>query len=969
MLLSENHIKRLKKLSGISVLEEADNRETIIKKIGLSASIANMAHELSDKYSIWIANTFKDKYINNARIFQGMDQAIKDEVVKQITAGRVNPSIEKDMASNFRAMDGEYRHILDWLRGRNNPPIRETDQIDFKTLTFEEAKQRSESWHAELARLEAGAIKDEQGDIVINFPDGFYWIRLNKSVCDAEAKAMGHCGRARGMLYSLRRERYPYVTVDLDQGVIGQIKGRANTKPKSTYHKYIIALLLNPSIGVKYLHSTYQPHTDFNLNDLTDEQLVEISNRKPTLFGYATEAIKRLPAETINTMLRHAPLVFKGMNQTGLWSPEQLDFIVSHIPSILEAQLGILRTLNEQQISNVLKGHPESFRDILWESIVSWTQEHTNYILSHKPELFNLQKIENLKPAGKISDAQIDWIINNNPKLLAGQSPFMLLKFTKPQLKKIAEGYPETFAQLLASPFKQEDMSNSAIDSEIISMLIRKITPNSDRDGRSFYEYFSRLPNDMVTFDHLKYILEHYADTFFIRNMDRYFNNTNIIADAPKLIQYILDNNNMLSLLSTNQVSIENWPFTEKQKEFIVKTQLEGDVNILDDEDLSKMKFSKKQIEKLIKELPELFDPTKQDYDKLGITAKGIEYIVSKSPGTIPEKKVDEMLSNDEMKSLFKKNPEWTDAVYLLAKYMGYDGVKKLKESLSGGFKPEYVEILYDDWQDEALGNLFDNPDSIKRIANYELDFYGYDFKYSDIKNNFDDLSVENLAYVQYLLKKAFTSQKEGLYKDKKEEINRAVMAMSADDMADVIDDPDEFKEKHKIEDHDEHILDELQNAFVRATEDAQQSADESEYWELYTKPVEEFFGKPDWKEMEVKKFDKETGKEKMEKRHFLKFKMSYGEFLDLLKDYEEYNSSDDDYSIRLKDGKIYPADIISGAFTQRDENLKFEEPYHGVNGDINKDDLNERFGERLYDELSDELKDAKVVVKKKKKA
>lgn len=970
MLLSENHIKRLQKLSGISVLEEADNRETIIKKIGLPKIIADMAHELSDKYSIWIANTFKEKYLRTARLFHGMDQAIKDAIVDQITSGqKLSPNIEKDMVSNFRAMEGEYRHILDWLRGRNNPPVMETDQINFKTLTFEEAKQRSEQWHAELARLAAGAIQDEQGDIVINFPDGFYWIRLNKSVCDAEAKAMGHCGRARGMLYSLRRERYPYVTVDLDDGVIGQIKGRANTKPKSTYHKYIIAFLLNPSIGVKYLHSTYQPHTDFNLNDLTDEQLIEIANRKPTLFQRADEALKRLPAETISTMLRNIPQVFNGISQTGLWNPEQLEFITSHSPAILEGQPGVLMVLNGQQISNVLNGHPEAFNEVAWNGIPEWTPSHTGFVLTHKPEMMDRQKIEHLKPAGKITDEQIEWIINNDPKIISKQNPLILLTFAKPQLKKIAKDYAPSFAKLLADRFKQEDMDASAIDSEIISTLIQNLNPET-REGDEFYQNFYRLPKDKITYGHLKYILENYPYTFMKRGMDAYFNHPNVIEKAPELIQYILDNllGNLRYATSGSFKRIEHWPLTEKQKQFIIDKQINGDIDILEVQELDKMKFSKKQIEKLIKELPELFDPNKQDYDKLGITAKGIEYIVSKSPGTIPEKKVDEMLGEDEMKSLFKKNPDWTDAIYLRAKYLGYDGVKNLKESSSGGFKPDYVEILYDDWQDEALGNLFDKPDVIKDIANYELNFYGYDYKYSDIKNNFDDLNAENLAYVQYLLKKAFTSQKEGLYSDKKNDIKRAVTALSADEMADVIDDPDEFKEKHGIEDHDEFILDELQSAFVRATEDAQQSADENEYWKLFSGPVEEFFGKPGWKDKKVKKFDKETKKEKMEDKQFLQFKMGYGEFLDMLKDYEEYNSSDDEYSVRLSDGLIHPADIISGAFTQRDEPLKYNEPYYGVSGDINKDDLNERFSDHLYDELSDQLKDAKVVVKKKKK-
>jgi hypothetical protein len=757
MILSENYTKRLKKLSGMSILVEADNRQTIIKKIGLPEEIANWAHALSDKYSIWIANSFKEKYIKDARLFHGMDDVVKDEILKQIRSGKsINTKIVRDMYSNASAMAGEYRHILDWLMGRNNPPVRETDTINFKTLTFDEAKQRSESWHEELARLQSGQIKDEQGDVVMTFPDGFYWIRLNKSVCDAEAKAMGHCGRGRGILYSLRRDKYPYVTVDLEDGVIGQIKGRANTKPKPEYHKYIIPFILNPAIGVKYLKSTYRPDTDFNINDLSEEQLIDISNKKPLLFSFSEQAIKRLSPEARNNILRKNPQVFKGIDQRDFWTPEQLDFILSNAPSILEGQ-GFLMSLNEKQISDVLKIHPILLRDFNWTGISSWTQAHTGYMLSHNPEFLDYQKIEDLKTAQKISDKQIDWIFDNNPKIFAGQSPTMLLKFNKKQLMKIAEESPESFIKLLDTPFKDENMKSSAIDSEIISILIRNINRET-RGFDKFYEQLWRIPSEHITGEHLKYILETYPDVFIRRKMDRGFDNPETkeatLFDNPKIkestlsmVKYILDN--MFEKLNYNSgapyfENIEHWPLTEKQKDFLIGKQIEGETDVLERQDLYKMNLTKKQVERLVKKAPSIFNPEDQDFEKLGITAKGIIHIISESPGTIPEKKVDEMLSNDEMKALFKKNPNWTNAVYLVGKYSGYNGVKGLKESLSGGFKPDHVEILYDDWQDEALAELFDDPGAIKRIANYELDFYGYDYKYDDIDGSFSDLNAEH---------------------------------------------------------------------------------------------------------------------------------------------------------------------------------------------------------------------------------
>jgi hypothetical protein len=48
---------------------------------------------------------------------------------------------------------------------------------------------------------------------------------------------------------------------------------------------------------------------------------------------------------------------------------------------------------------------------------------------------------------------------------------------------------------------------------------------------------------------------------------------------------------------------------------------------------------------------------------------------------------------------------------------------------------------------------------------------------------------------------------------------------------------------------------------------------------------------------------------------------------------------------------------------------LEINEPYYGVQGDINKEDLNDSFSDKLFEEseLSSLLDKAKVVVKNKK--
>ena len=64
---------------------------------------------------------------------------------------------------------------------------------------------------------------------------------------------MGHCGSGEGILYSLRKDKHPHLTGDVDRGSLIQLRGRANTKPKAEYHSYIVDFLLNDEVGISEL--------------------------------------------------------------------------------------------------------------------------------------------------------------------------------------------------------------------------------------------------------------------------------------------------------------------------------------------------------------------------------------------------------------------------------------------------------------------------------------------------------------------------------------------------------------------------------------------------------------------------------------------------------------------------------------------------------------------------------------------
>lgn len=136
--------------------------------------------------------------------------------------------------------------------------------------------------------------------IIKQFPHDYYWVNLKKTSCRLEADAMGHCGnsaanRSYETVLSFRKlvkrgkdEKNwlwePHLTFILDtrDGFLGEMKGRANEKPTDEYHKYIVALLLDPMIkGIR--GGGYEAQNNFHLDDLQPEVREKLFDKKPIL--------------------------------------------------------------------------------------------------------------------------------------------------------------------------------------------------------------------------------------------------------------------------------------------------------------------------------------------------------------------------------------------------------------------------------------------------------------------------------------------------------------------------------------------------------------------------------------------------------------------------------------------------------------------------------------------------------------
>jgi hypothetical protein len=122
-----------------------------------------------------------------------------------------------------------------------------------------------------------------------------HWFDLGVGACEDEGKAMGHCGnvpsRVEGdKLLSLRTKHKiknqiyhePHLTFVVNNGFLGEMKGRGNTKPSKEYHQDIANLLKNPNIkGV--IGGGHSSKNNFEFNDLSPELQREVKEANPDL--------------------------------------------------------------------------------------------------------------------------------------------------------------------------------------------------------------------------------------------------------------------------------------------------------------------------------------------------------------------------------------------------------------------------------------------------------------------------------------------------------------------------------------------------------------------------------------------------------------------------------------------------------------------------------------------------------------
>ena len=207
MILSESYKKRLSELAGI--INEADNRKVIVDKIGLSQEMADWTHNISEKYSIWIANQIKKFNLD-------------------------------------KASESDFRKILDWKKVNQ--------EVNLNKFDFESALNTSNQWHQEQFKVQD--IKLRNKDVFLK-TGPYFWVQLTtKEDCAEEGLSMGHCIGGDGhapriadgtyKAFSMRdSNNQPHITIEIDpKGRIIEFKGKENKIPNEKYLPYAFEFLL-----------------------------------------------------------------------------------------------------------------------------------------------------------------------------------------------------------------------------------------------------------------------------------------------------------------------------------------------------------------------------------------------------------------------------------------------------------------------------------------------------------------------------------------------------------------------------------------------------------------------------------------------------------------------------------------------------------------------------------------------------
>jgi len=269
-------------------------KEILMDKLGLKEDLAQVFDEIGKKLSVWLANKYLKFYYDESKSIA--EKNIPNQQILEWAKEKLNRLIPQ------RLRDG-LSSIMDYIQvGLNG------NKSSLDDLSILEIMSKSKQWHDSLNIGEGAINYVEKNPILIDFRnengEGYYWVDLETRNSPEECERMGHCGRSSyGYLYSLRSDRglpggkyklnRSHLTAAIgEDGILYQLKGPKNSKPKEEYHQYIEPLFYTLGDGgeeydylIQGFGTEYGAEQDFKLSDLPDTTIRKIYNDRPELFN------------------------------------------------------------------------------------------------------------------------------------------------------------------------------------------------------------------------------------------------------------------------------------------------------------------------------------------------------------------------------------------------------------------------------------------------------------------------------------------------------------------------------------------------------------------------------------------------------------------------------------------------------------------------------------------------------------
>lgn len=378
----------------------------------------------------------------DAVVYYKQYRKLVDNLVRK-SGGRASEFTNPQFYPQNRAYEHDFNH---WMSMMDRIP--ELDRViwQYQSLEelFEQFEEIEEQWREQQADDKRRLPKTEDdypnAKKIIDFGDGFAWWSLGVSSCDQEGAAMGHCGNTaedEGEVLSLRKRigdfDEPFLTFINHDGLLGEMKGRANQKPAAKYHPYIVKLLMHPMIqGI--MGGGHAPEDNFAMEDLGEAERARIVKAKPQL-GTPMEEY-RATGKITETLLQRCTVIY--LEKFGEEPNETLDghFVIEKantrmLPMEVRHYIGFLSRYRDPKLFGV---YPE---DITWTTLI----RRVAGSISHT----GLQAIQRVSPNTK-NDEGLIWFLSRG----VGQSAL---------IRAVAEISPEFIEVHRAEPTREELLS------------------------------------------------------------------------------------------------------------------------------------------------------------------------------------------------------------------------------------------------------------------------------------------------------------------------------------------------------------------------------------------------------------------------------------------------------------------------------------------------------------------------------